>query len=190
MICGECECNICANFEECGAAGCGNCDPEHPHRNDCEDFVEKVMTAEDAIDDIEAMQTQLEIHGQPRSKALDMAIVKLSETEEKANFFGMTVEAERRVMKNAVKLIREIVNDCVFGCDSGNEDWREYFTGYSDELDEKVATAERPSDFCYKIPSDEWLFQNLISYGTTKAGKGSAYDECRKIGKILNDSEE
>jgi hypothetical protein len=111
-------------------------------------------------------------------------------SEKEVNFYGMTLEAERRVMKNAVRLIREIVNDYVFGCDSGNEDWRDYFTGYSDELDEEVAKADRPSDFCYKIPSDEWLFKNLISFGTTRGGMGSACEECRKIGKIINKVEE
>ena len=102
-----------------------------------------------------------------------------------ANFYGMTVEAERRVMKNAIRLIATVVDDYVFGCDSGNEDWRDYFTGYSDELDEKVEKAVYPSDFCYGLPSDEWLFKELISWGTTRGGMGSACEECAKIGKIL-----
>lgn len=102
-----------------------------------------------------------------------------------ANYYGMTVEAERRIMKNAVRLIREVVDDYVFGCDSGNEDWRDYYTGISDELDEMVKKAEYPSDFCYHLPSDEWLFKTLISLGTTRGGMGSACEECRKIGKIL-----
>lgn len=97
----------------------------------------------------------------------------------------MTVEAERRVMKNAVRLIKEIVDDYVFGCDSGNEDWRDYFAGISDELDEMVEKAEYPSDFCYHLPSDEWLFKTLISCGTTRGGMGSACEECQKIGKVL-----
>ena len=41
------------------------------------------------------------------------------------------------------------VDDYVFGCDSGSEDWRDFFTGYSDELDEMVAKAEYPSDNRY-----------------------------------------
>lgn len=102
-----------------------------------------------------------------------------------ANFYGMTVEAERRVMRNALKLIREVVDDYVFGCDSGSEDWRDFFTGYSDELDEMVAKAEYPSDFAYRLPSDEWLFKNLISWGTTRGGMGSACEECAKIGKVI-----
>ncbi|MBQ9871821.1 MAG: hypothetical protein IJM27_07805 [Eubacterium sp.] len=102
-----------------------------------------------------------------------------------ANFFGMTVEAERRVMKNALRMIREVVDDYVFGCDSGSDDWRDFFTGYSDELDEEVRKADVPSDFCYHIPSDEWLFKTLISWGTTRGGMGSACEECKKIGKVL-----
>ena len=102
-----------------------------------------------------------------------------------ANFYGMTVDAERRVMENAVRLIREVVDNFVFGVDHGNEDWRDYYTGVSDELDEIVEKADYPSDFCYTLPSDEWLFKNLISYGTTRGGMGSAIKECAKIGKIL-----
>lgn len=103
-----------------------------------------------------------------------------------ANYYGMTVEAERRVMRNAVQLIREVVDDFVFGCGSGSDDWREFFTtGYSDEFDEKVEKAAFPSDFCYKLPSDEWLFKSLISNGTGRGGMGSACEECRKIGNIL-----
>lgn len=102
-----------------------------------------------------------------------------------ANYYGMTVEAERRVMRNAVQLIREVVDDFVFGCGSGSDDWREFFTGYSDEFDETVEKAAFPSDFCYHLPSDEWLFKSLISYGTRRGGMGSACEECRKIGKIL-----
>lgn len=107
-----------------------------------------------------------------------------------ANFYGMTVDAERRVMKNALRLIREVVDDYVFGCDSGSEDWRDYFTGYSDELDRRVEAAEWPSNFCYQLPSDEWLFKTLISWGTTRGGMGSAIEECRKIGKILKEDED
>lgn len=102
-----------------------------------------------------------------------------------ANFYGMTVDAERRVMKNALRLIREIVDDYVFGCDSGSEDWREYFKGWTEELDEAVDKAEYPSDFCYHLPSDEWLFKELISWGTTRGGMGSACEECAKIGKVI-----
>lgn len=102
-----------------------------------------------------------------------------------ANFYGMTVEAERRVMKNAVRLIREVVDNYVFGCEGGYEDWRDYFTGISDELDEVVEKAEYPSDFCYHLPSDEWLFKTLISLGTTRGSMGSACEECEKIGKVL-----
>ena len=40
------------------------------------------MTREEAIRDIEYMQTQLEIHKQPRSKCLDMAIKALETVEE------------------------------------------------------------------------------------------------------------
>lgn len=107
-----------------------------------------------------------------------------------ANFFGMTVEAERRVMKNTVRLIREVVDDYVFGCDSGNEDWKDYYKGISDELDEIVEKADYPSDFCYRLPSDEWLFKKLISQGTTRGGMGSAIEECSKIGKVLKGDEE
>lgn len=107
-----------------------------------------------------------------------------------ANYFGMTVEAERRVMKNAIRLIREIVDDYVFGCDSGSEDWRDYFTGWSEELDAKVEESDYPSDFCYSLPSDEWLFKNLISWGTGRGGMGSAIEECEKIGKVLNEDSE
>lgn len=106
-----------------------------------------------------------------------------------ANYYGMTVEAERRVMRNAVQLIREVVDDFVFGCGSGSDDWREFFTGYSDEFDEKVEKAAFPSDFCYHLPSDEWLFKSLISFGTARGGMGSACEECRKIGKILKEDE-
>lgn len=107
-----------------------------------------------------------------------------------ANFYGMTVESERRVMKNALRLICEIVDDYVFGCDSGSDDWREYFKGWSEELDETVDKAEYPSDFCYHLPSDEWLFKKLISLGTTRGGMGSACEECRKIGKVLKGDDE
>ena len=106
-----------------------------------------------------------------------------------ANYFGMTVESERRVMRNALCLIRQIVDNYVFGCDSGSEDWREFFTGWSDELDEKVKESDYPSEFCYRIPSDEWLFKNLISLGTLRGGMGSAIEECSKIGKVLKGSE-
>lgn len=106
-----------------------------------------------------------------------------------ANYFGMTVEAERRVMRNALHLIRIIVDDYVFGCDSGSEDWREYFTGWSEELDEEVKKSDYPSDFCYHIPSDEWLFKNLISLGTYRGGMGSAIEECQKIGDIVKENE-
>lgn len=106
-----------------------------------------------------------------------------------ANYFGMTVEAERRVMKNAVRLIRIVVDDYVFGCDSGSEDWRDFYTGWSDELDEKVEKAYVPSDFCYTLPNDEWLFKELISCNTGRGGHGSACEECRKIGKILKGEE-
>lgn len=107
-----------------------------------------------------------------------------------ANYFGMTIEAERRVLKNAVRLIREIVDDYVFGCDSGSEDWREYFTGWSEELDAEVEKSDYPSDFCYRLPSDEWLFKKLISRGTGRGGMGSAMEECEKIGKILKEDME
>lgn len=102
-----------------------------------------------------------------------------------ANYFGMTVEAERRVMKNAVRLISMVVDDYVFGCDSGCEAWREFFTGISEELDKVVEEAERPSDFCYTLPSDTWLFKCLISWNTGHGGQGSAMQECAKIGKVL-----
>ena len=107
-----------------------------------------------------------------------------------ANYYGMTVEAERRIMKNALRLIREVVDDYVFGCDSGSEDWRNYFTGYSDELDEIVRKSDYPSDFCYNLPSDEWLFKTLISFGTARGGMGSAIEECRKIGEIIKRKED
>lgn len=107
-----------------------------------------------------------------------------------ANFYGMTVESERRVMKNALQLIRKVVDDYVFCCDSGNEDWRDYYTGISDELDEMVEKAEYPSDFCYHFPSDEWLFMELISWNTRRSGHGSACEECRKIGKILKEDDD
>ena len=102
-----------------------------------------------------------------------------------ANFYGMTVESERRVMKNALRLIRIIVDDYVFGCDSGNEDWRDFFKGYSDELDKIVEDAEYPADFCYRLPSDEWLFKELISWGTSRGGMTSAIEECKKIGEVI-----
>lgn len=102
-----------------------------------------------------------------------------------ANFYGMTVEAERRVMNNALRLIRIVVDDYVFGCDSGSEDWREFFKGYSDELDEVVENAEYPADFCYRLPSDEWLFKELISWGTSRGGMTSAIEECKKIGEVI-----
>ena len=111
----------------------------------------------------------------------------MNDVSKEVNFYGLTLEAERRIMKNAVLLIAEIVDDYVFGCDSGNEDWREYFTGYSEELDETVRKADSPSDFCYRIPSDEWLFKNLISKGTTRGGMSSACEECKRIGKILKE---
>ena len=104
-----------------------------------------------------------------------------------ANYYGMTLEAERRVMKNAVRLIAEVVDDYVFGCDSGSEEWREFYTGWSDDLDEAVKEAERPSDFCYRLPNDEWLFMNLISWNTRRGGHTSAIEECRRIGKVLKD---
>lgn len=107
-----------------------------------------------------------------------------------ANFYGMTVDAERRVMKNALRLIRIVVDDYVFGCDSGSEDWREYFKGWSEELDETVDKAEYPADFCYHLPSDEWLFKELISWGTTRGGMGSACKECSKIGKVIKGDED
>lgn len=106
-----------------------------------------------------------------------------------ANYFGMTVEAERRVMKNAVRLIKTVVDDYVFGCDSGSEGWRAFYTGWSEELDEKVEKADAPSDFCYTLPNDEWLFMELISWNTRRGGHGSACEECRKIGKILKGEE-
>ena len=102
----------------------------------------------------------------------------------------MTVEAERRVMKNALRLISIVVDDYVFGCDSGNEDWRDYYSRISDELDKMVEQANYPSDFCYNLPSDEWLFKELISLGTTRGGMGSACKECRKIGKIMKGESE
>lgn len=117
------------------------------------------------------------------------AIKVMLKNVDSVNFYGMTVKAERRVMNNAVRLIREVVDDYVFGCDSGNEAWKDYYTGISDELDEKVEKADRPSDFCYTLPSDEWLFKSLISFGTTRGGMGSACEECRKIGKILKGEE-
>ena len=109
----------------------------------------------------------------------------MREINNEVNFYGLTLEAEKRIMKNAVALIAEIVDDYVFGCDSGSEDWRDFFTGYSDELDETVKNANYPSDFCYSIPSEEWLFKRLISRGTTRGGMGSACEECKKIGKII-----
>lgn len=142
-------------------------------RNGCLESIEALM-AEGQIYDIEYSPS-----GTAQNK----------ETSEDVNFFGMTIDAERRVMKNAVRLIREIVDDYVFGCDSGSDDWRDYFTGYSDELDETVKKAEYPSDFCYHLPSDEWLFKRLISFGTTRGGMGSACEECKKIGKIIKDDD-
>ncbi len=41
MNCNDCECLICKNQEECEHAGCGECDFEHPHRNDCPDYEEE-----------------------------------------------------------------------------------------------------------------------------------------------------
>lgn len=140
------------------------------------------MTKEEAIVTLQYQhdygQMEEDVH-----EALGMAIKALEQPE--VNFYGMTVEAERRVMKNAVRLIREVVDDYVFGCDSGSESWRAYFTGWSEELDEMVEQADYPSDFCYHLPSDEWLFKMLISMGTTRGGMGSACEECAKIGKIL-----
>ena len=107
-----------------------------------------------------------------------------------ANYYGVTLEAERRIMKNSLRLIAKVVDDYVFGCDSENDDWRDYFTGYSDELDEKVKNASYPSDFCYHLPSDEWLFKNLISWGTARGGMGSACEECGRIGKIMKSDDE
>lgn len=119
--------------------------------------------------------------GAAENEALEYAVKFMNDV----SFFGMTLEAERRVMKNAVRLIAEVVDDYVFGCDSGSEFWREYFTGWSEELDEKVEQADYPSDFCYHLPSDEWLFKNLISWGTSRGGMGSACEECARIGKVL-----
>lgn len=103
------------------------------------------------------------------------------------NAFGMTVESERRVMNNAVELIKYVVDDLVFSCEADNYDWMDYFTDISEELDEIVANADYPSDFCYKLPSDEWLFKRLISYGTNRGGMTSAMEECAKIGKVIKD---
>jgi hypothetical protein len=139
-----------------------------------------------ALESIEALMEEGEIYDIEYSPS---GTAQNKETSEDVNFFGMTIDAERRVMKNAVRLIREVVDDYVFGCDSGNDDWRDYFTGYSDELDEEVKKAEFPSDFCYNLPSDEWLFKRLISFGTTRGGMGSACEECKKIGKIIKDDD-
>ena len=48
MNCIDCECYICINKYECGE--CGNCDYEHPHKNNCEDYVEDIDIT---LDDIE-----------------------------------------------------------------------------------------------------------------------------------------
>ena len=138
----------------------------------------------------EAMQRLLDLRryaglGAVENEALEYAVKFMNDV----SFFGMTVEAERRVMKNAVSLIREVVDDYVFGCDSGSDSWRDFFTGWSDELDEKVEQADYPSDFCYQLTSDTWLFKKLISWGTTRAGHGSACEECMKIGKVLGDDD-
>lgn len=138
------------------------------------------------LESIEALMEEGEIYDIEYTPS---GIAQNKETSEDVNFFGMTIDAERRVMKNAVRLISEVVDDYVFGCDTGNDDWRDYFTGYSDELDEMVKKAEFPSDFCYHLPSDEWLFKRLISFGTTRGGMGSACEECKKIGKIIKDDD-
>ncbi len=153
------------------------------------------MTREEILSGLESMAASEGLYDDkhPGKKALLLgeAINLIKEDSEKGNvnFFGLTLEAERRIMKNALRLIRIIVDDYVFGCDSGSDEWRDFFTGWSDELDDKVEKAERPSDFCYKLPSDEWLFKELISWGTTRGGHGSACEECAKIGKILKGEE-
>lgn len=97
----------------------------------------------------------------------------------RANYYGMTIEAERRVMQNCRCIIADYVNNYVFGLDSGDyESWIEYFESHDIEVDPE----KQPSDYLYEM-SNEKLFMDLISWGTRRGGYTSAKEECRKIFK-------
>ena len=146
-----------------------------------------MMTIEEAEETLRKIKPyQYNMPAADVDEAKEVIITAIKQGAHVANFFGMTVEAERRVMKNALRLFAEIVDDYVFGCDSGCSEWRDYYSGWSEELDERVDAAEYPSEIALdSLPSDEWLFKSLISWGTTRGGMGSACEECRKIGPIL-----
>lgn len=100
------------------------------------------------------------------------------------NYFGMTVDAERRIMENCIILLQETIND-LFGWDRDSGSWENFCKEYGIDWDGESS----PSDYLLKI-SDEKLFISLISRGTSKAGMASAMEELRKIGKILRTEEE
>ena len=84
--------------------------------------------------------------------------------------FGMTSEAERRVMGNCRDLIRFVIDEMVFAADSGDTSWVEFLEDHDVEV---VEGKDRPSDY-FNGMSDEALFQTLISNGTPWGGMTSA----------------
>lgn len=93
------------------------------------------------------------------------------------NYFGMTVDAERRVMENCIDLMAQAVDDVFLWDWSDGSRWKEYCEDNDIEWDGE----SNPSDYLLNIKSNEWLFQRLISRNTRRAGMTSAVEECKKI---------
>lgn len=84
------------------------------------------------------------------------------------SYFGMTREAERRVMRNHIAIVQREVQEVLWDLDVDPQDY-------------DCETLEELYDY-RKAKHNAAIFKDLISFGTYRGGMTSAIEELEKMG--------